>query len=188
MVNDATDTAEATVGRFVRSWQTLLVLGLVTLLIGVLVLAWPEASVGVIAALFGVQLLVLGVVGVARAIGGHEGTRVLWAILGVLGIAVGVLVLRHLVATVVALTILFGLTWLITAIIDLIAVIGDRNRAARGWAVALDLLTILASIAILVWPGPSVVLFTIFIGTWLIVWGVLTAINALLVRRALTRG
>ena len=188
MAQQTIDAGATTVRRFAGSWQMLLVLGLVMLVIGVLVLVWPTASLGVIAALFGAQLLVLGIVGVVRAIGGHEGTRALYAILGVLGIIVGILVLRHLVATVAVLTILFGLTWLVSALIDLIAVIADKRRAAgRGWAIALDVLTILAGIVILVWPAASLVFLTVLIGTWLIVWGVLTSINAFLVRRELTR-
>lgn len=188
MAQETIDAGETTVQRFVTSWQLLLVLGLITLVIGVLVLIWPKASLGVIAALFGAQLLVLGIVGVVRAIGGQEGTRALFAILGVLGIVVGILVLRHLVTTVVVLTILFGLTWLVSAVIDLIVVIADKRRVtSRGWAIALDVLTILAGIIILVWPAASLVFLTLLIGTWLVVWGVLTSINAFLVRRELNR-
>lgn len=188
MAHDTTTAAAGpSVRRLVTSWQTLLILGLVTLVLGILVLGWPTATVAVISVLFGAQFLVLGIVGIARAIGGHETSRVLHALLGVLCVVIGVLVLRHLFESVVVLTVLFGLTWLISAIIDLVIVIGDRARPARGWAVGLDVLTIVASIVILAYPGASLVLLTMLIGTWLIVWGVLTSINAFLVRRAVAQ-
>jgi len=46
-----------------RHWGWVLAFGIVTLLAGILALAWPGRTVVVLAALFGVQLVVAGIFG-----------------------------------------------------------------------------------------------------------------------------
>lgn len=177
-------------GRLGSSWGTALTVGLITLLIGILIVAWPEATVGVLALLFGLQLLLLGVLNIARAIGAQGaggGERVLYALLGVLCIAIGVLAMRHLLQTVAVLAVLFGLTWLIGGIIELVNTLTGPSRPGRGWSIALAVLTIIAGLIVLAYPAPSLVTLTVLVGIWLIVWGALTAILAFAARPTANR-
>lgn len=52
-------------------WQILLTTGLAAIALGVVVLAWPEETLRVVGALFGVYLLVIGVFQLAAAFGTH---------------------------------------------------------------------------------------------------------------------
>ena len=64
---DAAQTVVAFMGREeLTHWAALAVFGVVTMLIGIAAIAWPDATVRVIALLFGIRLLViaLGTVGV----------------------------------------------------------------------------------------------------------------------------
>ncbi|MGH3939808.1 MAG: DUF308 domain-containing protein [Pseudonocardiaceae bacterium] len=69
-----------------RSWK--ITYGILTIIAGLLVVAWPGATVVVIAVVFAVQLLVLGIFWLVAAFAAHDasgGGRALLAILGVGG-------------------------------------------------------------------------------------------------------
>jgi uncharacterized membrane protein HdeD (DUF308 family) len=177
-------------GRLGASWGTVLAVGLITLVIGILIVAWPEATVGVLAVLFGLQLLLLGVLNIARAIsaqGAGGGERVLYALLGVLCIAIGVLAMRHLLQTVAVLAVLFGLTWLIGGIIEFVNTLSSPSQPGRGWSIAMAVLMIIAGLVVLAYPTPSLVTLTVLVGIWLMVWGALTAILAFVARPTANR-
>jgi uncharacterized membrane protein HdeD (DUF308 family) len=161
--------------------------GLATLLIGIIIVAWPEATIGVFAVLFGVQLFLLGIFNLVRSVAAHGaggGERVLYAVSGILSIMVGVLALRHLLQTAEVLAILFGLTWLVGGIIELVNVLSGSARAGRGWMITLSVLTSIAGLIVLVYPAPSLLTLTMLTGIWFIVWGAFTAVLAFRARSA----
>lgn len=174
-------------GQLGSSWTTALIVGIVTMLIGIVVVSWPEVSIGVFAVLFGVQLLLLGIFNIVRSIaadgaGGVE--RTLYALAGILSIIVGVLAMRHLLQTVEVLAILFGLTWLVGGIIEFINVLSSPARSGRGWMLTLAVFTGLAGLIVLAYPTSSLVTLTILVGVWLIIWGAFTAVLAFRARSA----
>jgi uncharacterized membrane protein HdeD (DUF308 family) len=175
------------VQRFGGSWQTSLTVGLVTLALGIVIVAWPAATVGVIAVLFGIQLLLFGLFNIVRSIAAGEasgGARVLFALLGVLSIAVGVLALRDLFQTVEVIAILFGLTWLIGGIIEFVSLMAGPARRGRGWSILLAIITVIAGIVVLSYPTPSLVTLAILFGVWLIFWGAMVTFLAVAARSA----
>src|SRR3712207_5721556 len=85
-----------------RHWGWVLTFGIVTLLAGLLALAWPGRTVVVLAVLFGIQLVVAGIFRFVAALASDDesgGTRVLLALLGVLSFIVGLYALRHILVT-----------------------------------------------------------------------------------------
>src|SRR6202158_6400548 len=88
--------------------------GVLTLLAGVAVLAWPGRTLVVIAVLFGVQLIVTGIFRFVAAFATDDltgGTRVLLAVLGVLSLIIGLYAVRHVLVTLLALALLLGIFW-----------------------------------------------------------------------------
>ncbi len=84
--------------RLGRHWDWVLSFGIITLLAGIVVLAWPGATLLVIAVLFGVQLIIAGIfrfVGAFATEDASGGTRVLLALLGVLSVIIGLWAVRH---------------------------------------------------------------------------------------------
>ena len=76
-----------------RNWWLMLLRGLAAIGFGILVIAKPQISLQVLVYLFGVYVLVEGILGVALAIQGRNeldswGVLLLW---GLLGVAVGIL-------------------------------------------------------------------------------------------------
>ena len=92
-------------------WGWVLAYGIVTLLAGIAALAWPGATLLVIAVLFGVQLIVSGIFRFVAALASDElagGSRVLLALLGILSVFIGLWAVRHVLLTLLALTVFLG--------------------------------------------------------------------------------
>ena len=75
-----------------RSWGWVLAFGIITLLVGILTVAWPGRTVLVVAVLFGIQLFVAGIFRLVMAFTDEgEGHRVAYALIGIFSILVGIL-------------------------------------------------------------------------------------------------
>ncbi|MFI0354959.1 HdeD family acid-resistance protein [Actinomadura sp. 9N407] len=168
------------------AWGIALAVGTLSTLLGFALVAWPKATIGVVAVLFGLKLIAHGVYRIAQAVVTDEApsTRALFTVLGVLSFAIGVLALRNLLQTVTVLALLFGLFWLISGVIELVAVLADGSTPERGWSAALAGLSILFGLVVLVYPGMTLTALTWLLGLWLITWGLLTVALTLWVRHA----
>jgi uncharacterized membrane protein HdeD (DUF308 family) len=163
-------------GRVGRHWGLALFFGIVTLALGVLALAWPGRTLIVVAVVFGVQLVVMGIWRFVAAfaisdLGG--GSRVLYALLGVLSLAIGLYALRHVLITVVALALLLGIFWVVNGTTELFTALSERGMPNRGWISFSGILSIIAGIILLAYPGISVLVLAVVIAIWLIVYGVM---------------
>ncbi len=173
-VQSRTDVADV-VAEVGRHWGLLLAVGAVTALTGVLTLVWPGRTIVVVAVLFGIQLVVAGLFRfVAALAAGDEsgGTRVLYAVLGILSLIAGLYALRHLFLTIAALALLLGIFWIVNGVVEVIAAAGDRTMAGRGWQAALGVLSIVAGVVVLVSPSISLLTLAVVLGAWLVVLGV----------------
>jgi uncharacterized membrane protein HdeD (DUF308 family) len=157
-----------------------LLLGGASAVLGGLLVLWPDVSAATVAVLFGIQLLLHGVVRIVQSflVGDSAGERVLLTLLGVLSVAAGVLCLRHPLQTVAALALLVGLFWLIGGLIEICRAV--TGRAVRSWSDALSgLLGALAGLVVLCWPGPTVLVLTVLVGIWLLLFALLMIASAL---------
>jgi uncharacterized membrane protein HdeD (DUF308 family) len=169
-----------------RSWGWVLFYGILTLILGIMVLVWPGASLATIAILFGLQLLVAGIFEIVAIFrhGESGGMRVLSAVLGVLSIIVGLWVLRNLLAAVGALAILLGIYWVVSGIIRTVDAIADSTTPARGWSIFGGLLSVIAGAVVFLWPGISLLTLIWVLGIWLVVWGIVIIVSSFSVRSA----
>jgi uncharacterized membrane protein HdeD (DUF308 family) len=159
-----------------RHWGWILAYGVLTLLAGVLVLAWPGATLLVVAVLFGVQLIVSGIFRFVAALASEDltgGTRVLLALLGVLSIIIGLWAVRHVLLTLLALTVFLGIFWVVNGVIDVFAAISHREMPARGWSAVMGLLSALAGIVVLAYPGLTLLGLAVILGIWLLIFGIM---------------
>jgi len=174
--------------RLPLGWGTSFVLGLITLILGVLVTARPAQSLTVIAVLLGVTAVVSGVYHIVRAFDGRENERVWRGISGVLFIIVGVALIRHLHLTVALIGLLIGFTWIVQGISALMeGVSRGRGSTDRGWLLFFGVISLIAGIVVISSPITSVAALTIFMGVWFIVMGLIEMVGALMLRRALRR-
>jgi uncharacterized membrane protein HdeD (DUF308 family) len=159
-----------------RHWGWVLAFGIVTLLAGILALAWPGRTVVVLAVLFGVQLVVAGIFRFVAALATDDetgATRVLLALLGVLSFIVGLYALRHILVTIATLALLLGIFWIVNGAIEVFTALSHRRMPGRGWTILMGLLSAVAGVVILVYPGISLVSLAVVLGAWLLVFGVM---------------
>lgn len=171
--------------RLGRHWGWVLSFGIITLLAGVIVLAWPGETLLVIAVLFGIQLIIAGIFRFVTAFAAEDasgGTRVLLALLGVLSIIIGLWAVRHVLLTLIALVVLLGIFWVVNGAIELFTALSHRGMPGRGWTAAIGVLSILAGIIVLIYPGPSLLTLSIVLGIWLLVYGVMEIMAAFRLR------
>lgn len=156
--------------------------GLVSVILGVLLLVWPAKTLGVVAIFVGIYFIVSGLVRIAlgifsRGIGG--GLRTLHILLGVLLLVAGVIALKNVAATTAALLILvvaiIGIGWIIEGVL---AIVESRGAASPGWAVAFGIISVLAGIVVLVIPGWSAFWLLLVTGIMLIVLGLIAITRA----------
>jgi uncharacterized membrane protein HdeD (DUF308 family) len=179
-----TDAADM-LARVGRHWGWVLAFGIITLLAGLLALVWPGRTIVVIAVLFGIQLLVAGIFRFAAAFAADDetgATRVLLALLGVLSFIVGLYALRHILVTVAALALLLGIFWIVNGTIEAFTALSHRGMQGRGWTIFMGLLSVVAGVAVLVYPAISLVTLAVVLGFWLLVYGIMEIMLAFRLR------
>ena len=179
-----------TLARVGRSWGWILAFGLITLLAGVAVLVWPGRTLIVVAVLFGIQLIVAGIFRFVAAFATDDltgGTRVLFAVLGVLSLIIGLYAVRHAYVTLLALALLLGIFWIINGATELFMALSHRGMPNRGWTGVLGVISIIAGIIVLAYPGISLVTLAIVLSIWLLVFGVMEIALAFRIRSAAHR-
>ena len=157
--------------------------GLLTLVIGILVMVWPDETLRVLTVLFGLELILVGIFRLIRAFSSGEQHRVWSVILGILAIFLGVLVLRNIWTTVAVLAVILGVYWIIAGIIDFVVAVGDSTYPSRGFTIFMGIIQVIAGIVVVSWPTESLTALTWLLGIWFVILGVLGIVMAFMVRR-----
>jgi len=191
MTDNLRPDAADMLARVGRSWGWILAFGVISLLAGVAVLVWPGRTLIVVAVLFGIQLIVAGIFRFVAAFATDDltgGTRVLYAVLGVLSLIIGLYAVRHVYVTLLALALLLGIFWIINGATELFMALSHRGMPNRGWTGVLGVISIIAGIIVLAYPGISLVTLAVVLSIWLLVLGVMEIALAFRLRSALHRG
>ncbi|MGW2468708.1 HdeD family acid-resistance protein [Streptomyces bauhiniae] len=166
------------------AWQVVLLTGIASLILGILVLIWPGATLVAVGVLFGLYLLVSGVFQLVSAFGTHKKTslRVLAFLSGGLSILLGLLCFRGPMQSILLLALWIGIGWLIRGITQTMAAISDKVMPARGWHIFLGVVTFIAGIVLIDSPFESVAVLTLVGGWWLIVVGIVEIITSIRIK------
>jgi len=185
MFNDLQTTTPDMLARVGRHWGWFLAYGIITLVGGLAALVWPGPTILVLGVLFGLQLVFAGIfrfVGAFATTDATGGTRVLLALLGVLSFIVGLYALRHILVTVVALAVILGIFWIVNGAIEIFTALSHREMAGRGWTAVTGILSVLAGLVMLIYPGPTLLVLAIVLGIWLLVYGAMEIVLAFRLR------
>jgi len=169
------------------AWQALMVMGLAAIAIGVCVVVWPDRTLLVIGVLFGIYLLISGVMEIIAAFGEHisAGMRVLNVIVGALSILLGLFCFRNsLRNSVLLLSLWIGIGFLMWGIATIAtSASAPSGVAGRGWAMFAGIVTMIGGIIVISWPIGSIFTLAVFTGIWLIAVGLIEVIHAFSLRR-----
>ncbi|MET9601362.1 DUF308 domain-containing protein [Streptomyces sp. NPDC006459] len=171
------------------TWHWALGFALATLIPGILVLVWPDETLHVLAVIIGLQLLVAGVFRFVTAFShsGDGGSKLAGVLIAMLAFLAGVLVLRHPMQTIGALSLIVGVFWLLTGVLTAFTAIADHSLVHRGMRFALGALGAVAGIVVLCFPVNSAVALTRLLGLWLVLLGVFELVMAFALRSATRR-
>lgn len=171
-----------------RHWLHLLV-GVLAIAVGAAAFVWPSATIRVIGLLFGLHLLVTGLVraGLLLFAPGYPPMhRVLGVVLGALTAIVGILCLLNLTTSLVVLLVFVAIGWLLDGLVQIfVAVRGPEDGG--GLRIATGVLLVLGAVAILVWPRLGLATFVAIGGTVVLFTGIVHVITAVAGLRAARR-
>lgn len=172
-----------------HGWMFLLALGVVAVIVGVIVLIWPGETLRVVGVLFGIFLLVSGLVEIviAFAPGLRGGARFASVLTGALSVVLGLISFRGAAESILLLALWIGFGWLITGITRAVAAGSTPYIPYRGWQVFGGVLLAIGGVIVIVSPFASIFALTVFAGIWLIVIGVWQIMEAFVTRRHLDK-
>lgn len=164
--------------RAVRTFRAfVIVTATVAIVLGVVAIVWPRPSVVVVALLFGVYLVVAGVLRVFAAVRGH-GTSPVWrwtsGVVGGLVAVAGLVTLLDPLVPLVVYAVLAGIGFVIEGVVALVSAFVGHPGSSRVPTVVSGILSVLGGVAVLVAPGVALTVFMLFAGIALIVVGAAT--------------
>jgi uncharacterized membrane protein HdeD (DUF308 family) len=170
----ATPADVAAWGNVRRLWWPSLLLGLAAIAVGVAAFAWPDTTIRVVGVLFGLNLLITGLVraGLCLVLPYPALYRVLGVVFGVLAAIVGIVCLRNAFASAVVLVLFVAIGWLLDGMIEIAAGLTGTDDPMRAWRVGVGLLYLITAALVLVWPALSLRTFLSVGAVALIVIGV----------------
>ena len=165
----------AMVHALAKNWWLLLLRGIAAIIFGLLALAWPGLTLLTLILFYGAFALVDGVLAIVAAItGGVPGSRWWLAIVGLLGIAAGLL--TFLTPGLTALVLLFFIAgWaIVTGVFEIIGAIKLRKEIDNEWLLILGgIISVLFGAGMMLAPGAGALALVWVIGAYSVVMGVL---------------
>ena len=144
--------------------------GLIALALGVVVLVWPGPSILVAAVLFGLFLVLSGIVEMVFAftLDVSVGNRILLFISGALAVILVVLAFRHFGQgyAVLIRAIWIGVAVIFQGVSELALATSYREIPGRGWLFFGGIIAVLAGVVVLAWPFSSIVALALVTGIW----------------------
>lgn len=167
-------------------WKSTLASGILSAIVGVLVVAQPGISLLLAAIAFGVYLLITGVAQVVFAFSLHvsAGSRILLFISGAASLILAVLAFRHFGNAFLLLAIWIGVGFIFRGVATTVSAIQDPHLPGRAWAIFLGLITLIAGIVVLASPFDSLYTLALVAGVWFIVIGVFEIVSSFGIRKA----
>jgi uncharacterized membrane protein HdeD (DUF308 family) len=150
-------------------WWIASLIGAISIIAGIIVLAKPSNSLATLAVVSGIFVLVDGIVAIVEALGRNTENRGLIAILGVLSVVVGILLIRHPIGGVNAVALLLGIWLVAAAVVRLVVAFALGEHRLRRIVVAVILA--IAGIAIVSSPHIGYATLALIVGLGFIAYG-----------------
>ncbi|HWV49862.1 MAG TPA: DUF308 domain-containing protein [Microbacterium sp.] len=161
----------------------LAVSGVLSLIVGILLLVWPAKSAGVLTWILALFMLVAGLISIAIGIFSGKGggwARVGYIALGLLYIIASVVAFANIATTTAVLAVIvvifIGVSWIVDGIVSL-TLLGQA--ASKGWTIAFAIISILAGVVVLFSPLYAALVIWWILGITLVVVGIIQIIRAI---------
>jgi uncharacterized membrane protein HdeD (DUF308 family) len=187
MVTDEFETQAPPSLAMPASWQATVLVGALTLILGLVVTFHPTSSLNVVAILLGILMIFSGIFHLVRVFDANEVHRVWVGIVGLLFVVIGVLLIRHLNLTLAIIGVYIGITWIVQGLVSLIAGFSGGTREGRIWWIAFGAISLIAGVVVAVAPVTSLSTLAVLLGMWFVIMGIFEIVAGFMLRQALSR-
>jgi uncharacterized membrane protein HdeD (DUF308 family) len=174
-------TAEPT-----RSWKTVLALGVLTTIVGIVLVLNLAVTALVITLLVGVTLIIAGIERIISS--GRARHRILAIVIGVVGIILGVIAISAPGITLVAVAFAVGIGFLVSGAVGELLGLQTSQTKGRTWLLLTAVLDIVIGVLALALPGPTILVLCLVFGIRAIIAGLSDIAYAWSLRRSATAG
>lgn len=185
---DPTDIDESGLAAIGRHWGLVLALGITSIIVGIIALVWPGATIIVLAILIAAWLIVSGIFQIIRGFsrGLSGGMRALLFISGALSLILGLIAISGVWRAVEILAIFIGIGFLFRGFGLLLE--SAESSVGRGWSIFGGILMLIGGLVVLVWPGMSLVTLAWITGIWLVIGGIFEIVAAFRLKKFAASG
>ncbi len=151
-------------------WWLLVLVGVLSIAVGITVLFEPGNSLATLAVIVGIFILIDGILELAASLMHGTQNRGMVALIGALTAIVGVLLIRHPVQGVVFVALLIGIWLIVVGVIRFVAAFEMVEH--RGWNMIAGLLELIAGIVIVSNPNIGYATLAVLVGIGFILNGI----------------
>ena len=159
---------------WVSAWWLVLLVGCLSVIAGVVILAKPSDSLATLAVIAGIFVLVDGIVELLASLSRNRADRGLLAVWGVLTVIVGVLLIRHPISGAAAVAFFIGIWLLAVGVFRLLT--GFFEPEHRAWNIILAVIQLAAGTVIVASPDIGFATLALLVGISFIATGVVMMI------------
>jgi uncharacterized membrane protein HdeD (DUF308 family) len=180
----ATSSPNELVSGLRSSGTALLIAGALSCIAGVLALVYPDITLLALALIAGVNLFILGILGLIDAFAADEdvAARVLAGVLGLLAVIAGLVVMRRPGESLLAILLVLGIWLVVSGVVDFIRALA--NVLHRGLRMLSAVADFILGVLILSWPELSLATLAVLVGIGFLLHGVITVVVGIRLRRA----
>ena len=168
-------------------WQVELLVGVITLGLGIALAFHPSTSLNVVCVFIGALLILGGIFHFIRALDHQEQHRAWVAVAGLLEVVIGVVMIRHLDLTKAAIGLLIGIVWIVQGVVAILGGLMGGAKSVRWWAIGFGLVSLIAGIVVVSVPSNSVNALATLLGIWFIIMGILELAGGFVLRSHLKK-
>ena len=168
------------------AWKLLLLRGVIGIVLGIVLVAWPEATIVVLMVLVGIWALIDGI-GLAAHVfdkGARTGQRVLFGVMALIALVVALVAIFRPGLAASAVTWFLGIWLLVRGLFELVGAFSTTVSTPRWLLVLGALLDLVLGWLFVANPGNSAKAVAVVIGILAIAWGVVFVVLALATRKA----
>jgi uncharacterized membrane protein HdeD (DUF308 family) len=168
-----------------RNWWLLALRGVLGILFGIAAFVWPGATLAALILVFGAYAFVDGIFAVVAGIGMRTQLSLWWLVLleGAAGIVLGVLTFRSPDTTALVLLTLIAVWSILTGVFEIATAVRLRKMIANEWLLILSgVVSIIFGALLLVFPGAGALSIVWLLGSYALVFGILTLLLSLRLR------
>jgi uncharacterized membrane protein HdeD (DUF308 family) len=159
-----------------RNWWVFLIRGVAAILFGIGAFVWPGLTIAVLVLMFGAYALVDGIFAIIAGIAARNQVERWWmmVIVGLAGIATGVLTFLWPGMTALVLLYFIAAWAIVTGIFQIAAAIRLRKEIEGEWLLALGgIASVIFGVLLILMPGAGALASIWIIGSYAIIFGIL---------------